>query len=62
MHTHKVGSFVVMFAVVCSDLEIHELGVIPNLTVLRGKNLKMAGQWWHTPLIPALGRQKQADF
>jgi hypothetical protein len=21
-----------------------------------------AGQWWHMPLIPALGRQKQADF
>jgi hypothetical protein len=21
-----------------------------------------AGQWWHTPVIPALGRQKQADF
>jgi hypothetical protein len=20
------------------------------------------GQWWHMPLIPALGRQKQADF
>jgi hypothetical protein len=22
----------------------------------------MAGQWWRTPLIPALGRQRQADF
>jgi hypothetical protein len=21
-----------------------------------------AGQWWHTPLIPALGRQRQVDF
>jgi hypothetical protein len=22
----------------------------------------LAGQWWHMPLVPALGRQKQADF
>jgi hypothetical protein len=22
----------------------------------------MARQWWHTPLIPALGRQRQVDF
>jgi hypothetical protein len=26
------------------------------------KTLKLAGQWWCTPLIPALGRQKQVDF
>jgi hypothetical protein len=22
----------------------------------------LARQWWHTPLIPALGRQRQVDF
>jgi hypothetical protein len=22
----------------------------------------IAGWWWHTPLIPALGRQRQVDF
>jgi hypothetical protein len=25
------------------------------------KNIS-AGQWWHMPLIPVLGRQRQADF
>ena len=26
------------------------------------KHDTQAGQWWHTPSIPALGRQRQADF
>jgi hypothetical protein len=26
------------------------------------KNFIFAGQWWRTPLIPALGRQRQVDF
>jgi hypothetical protein len=29
-----------------------------NGTKTEGK----AGQWWHTPLIPELGRQTQVDF
>jgi hypothetical protein len=23
---------------------------------------KKVGRWWHTPLIPALGSQRQVDF
>jgi hypothetical protein len=26
------------------------------------KNIFVAGWWWHMSLIPALGRQRQADF
>jgi len=29
---------------------------------MRQKMLLTAGQWWPTPLIPALWRQRQADF
>jgi hypothetical protein len=25
-------------------------------------NKSLAGWWWYMPLIPALGRQRQADF
>jgi hypothetical protein len=26
------------------------------------KIIFVAGWWWRTPLVPALGRQRQADF
>jgi hypothetical protein len=35
----------------------------PGLGVLGSiRKQAEAGQWWHAPLIPALGRQRQADF
>jgi hypothetical protein len=39
--------------------------VCPFLVVLSPgliKKLSWAGRWWRTPVIPALGRQRQADF
>ena len=35
-----------------------------NAGRISGKDTKRlaAGQWWRTPLIPALGRQRKADF
>jgi hypothetical protein len=29
---------------------------------MHDKKFNYAGQWWHTPLIPVLGRQRQVDF
>ena len=37
---------------------IHEaLGMIPSI-----KKINTSRAWWLTPLIPALGRQRQVDF
>jgi hypothetical protein len=35
-----------------------------NFTTKEGKARTQTGarQWWRTPLIPALGKQRQADF
>ena len=38
----------------------------PDLIILQNliffKNHMLARWWWHMPLIPALGRERQADF
>jgi hypothetical protein len=31
-------------------------------TARGNKRRKLSWAWWRTPLIPALGRQRQADF
>ena len=32
------------------------------MTFFQIKIINISRVWWHTPLIPALGRQRQADF
>jgi hypothetical protein len=36
----------------------------PNAEILsiHKKRMAVAGQWWSTPLIPAVGRQRQVNF
>jgi hypothetical protein len=36
--------------------------VIVDLRKIGKEIVYLAGQWWCMPLIPALGRQRQADF
>jgi hypothetical protein len=43
----------------------HKNGVMHAIACHIMFNIKhtiAAGQWWHMPLIPALGRQWKADF
>jgi hypothetical protein len=33
-----------------------------KLSIMGLKTILLTGQWWHMLLIPALGRQRKADF
>ena len=48
-------SVVTSFGTLCSPL-------IPESSLIDSIKKIGARQWWHTPLIPALGRQRQVDF
>jgi hypothetical protein len=36
--------------------------ILHHRSKLKEKNYMITGQWWRMPLIPALRRQRQADF
>jgi hypothetical protein len=39
-----------------------KLAHLPNGILFRYLKQRQSREWWRTPLIPALGRQRQADF
>jgi hypothetical protein len=49
----------------CHQVHTSSIQCVPRTKTCRDtlvKTLQKATQWWRTPLIPALGRQKQGDF
>jgi hypothetical protein len=43
-------------------MDMHAAKTLINILERTLARTLVARQWWHTPLIPALGRQRQADF
>jgi hypothetical protein len=43
-------------------LSIAAYQILENMLFNSSKKIHLCWAWWHTPLIPALGRQRQTDF
>ena len=50
-----------MIFFLCKTVDINYLRALSVQSKQRQK-LPSSQEWWHRPLIPALGRQRQADF
>jgi hypothetical protein len=66
-HTKKIevisegpdqGIFHVVFYIFTNTVNVHIRSVVGNIK----KGTSWSPAWWHTPLIPAHGRQRQEDF
>jgi hypothetical protein len=45
-----------------SGIGLHGVKFLKTNNIKKKKDKKKAGWWWRSPLIPALGRQRQLDF
>jgi hypothetical protein len=45
-----------------STMNFRPISLMKSYVKLLNKIVKNCWTWWCTPLIPALGRQRQADF
>jgi hypothetical protein len=54
-----MGSDALFWCVWCTHQYTHTHKINKSLKKKKSQAFSEAGQWWHTPFIPALGRQRQ---
>jgi hypothetical protein len=67
-YMHQAGHYSLRIYLICifnlppEDMDILRLRWQDQRIIDTPKKIRSSQQWWRTPLIPALGRQRQADF
>jgi hypothetical protein len=58
-----IPRWISLWMVIPSVSALNFVSISPSMGILFPLLRRIKGQaWWHTPLIPALGKQRQANF